>query len=102
MDVIPLTPGHCHPWADLLAVSFARTPAEMAQLLAWLQAGPGLIAYGAWDGERLAAQYSCRLTALHLPGHDASAAVGLSINMAVHPQYRGRGLIKQVAAPVYA
>ena len=100
--MIPLTPGHCHPWADLLAVSFARTPAEMVQLLAWLQAGPGLIAYGAWDGECLAAQYSCRLTPLYLPHHDSPATVGLSINMAVHPQYRGRGLIKQVAAPVYA
>ena len=28
--------------------------------------------------------------------------VGLSVNMAVHPAFRGRGLVKQVAQPVYA
>jgi hypothetical protein len=34
-------------------------------------------------------------------GDGNTAAVGMSINMAVDPAYRGRGLIKQVSQPVY-
>jgi GNAT superfamily N-acetyltransferase len=101
LRIAPLTSDDQHAWADLLAIAFARQPAEMIQLLAFLQAAAPLIAYGAWDGSRLAAQYSCLLRQVHVPDQSAPVKVGVSLNMAVHPQYRGRGLIKQVAGPVY-
>ncbi len=74
----------------------------MQQLLTWLQAEHELIAWGAWENTRLIAQYSSLLTALWLPSAASLECVGLSINLAVHPAYRGRGLVKQVAQPVYA
>ncbi|MEO8611579.1 MAG: GNAT family N-acetyltransferase [Chloroflexota bacterium] len=101
MDFAPLTPADCNAWADLLAVSFDRTPAEMQGLLGWLLQGWPLLAWGAWDGDRLAAQYSCRLMDICVPGCDEPIKVGMSISMAVHPDYCGQGLIKQVARPVY-
>lgn len=73
----------------------------MEQLLIWLHTGYRLIAWGAWDGNRLAAQYCCRLTHVHLPGSSEPVMVGMSVNLAVHPNYRGRGLVKRVARPVY-
>jgi hypothetical protein len=60
-----------------------------------------MAAYGAWDGDVLAAQYSCLGVNLYVPECDSAVPVGMSINMATHPDYRGRGLIKQVSAPVY-
>ncbi|MCA9917668.1 MAG: GNAT family N-acetyltransferase [Anaerolineales bacterium] len=102
MKFTPLTLDHLTPWADLLAIAFARQPSQMRQLLHFLQPETNLLAWGAWDGERLVAQYSCLLRQLTLPGHAPDLAVGLSVNMAVHPAYRGRGLVKQVAQPVYA
>jgi GNAT superfamily N-acetyltransferase len=101
MHFAPLTPAEFSAWAELLAAAFDRTPADMGSLLDWLHQGWPLVAWGAWDGERLAAQYSCRIVDLGLPGRDEPARVGMSINMAVHPDYRGRGLIKHVARPVY-
>jgi hypothetical protein len=101
MDFAPLTPADCNAWAELLAVAFGRTAVEMGSLLDWLYQGWPLVAWGAWDGERLAAQYSCRVVDLRLPDCDTPARVGMSINMAVHPDYRGQGLIKNVARPVY-
>lgn len=74
----------------------------MVQLLHWLYAGHDLIAWEVWDGSRLAAQYCSLLTALSIPDIAAPECVGLSINLAVHPDYRGRVLVKQVAQPVYA
>lgn len=97
-----LTLNDCEPWAELLAVAFDRTPSEMAQLLYWLHAEHDLLAWGAWEGPRLIAQYSSLLTAVWLPPTAALECVGLSINLAVHPDYRGRGLVKRVAQPVYA
>lgn len=73
----------------------------MRRLLQWFHSF-GLLAWGAWDGDRLAAQYSCLLRHLRVPWSDAPQVVGLSVNMTVHPDYRGRGLVKQVANPVYA
>ena len=102
MEIRPFSTADISAWAALLAVSFDRQSAEMHNLLHYLQALDPLIAYGAWDGTRLAAQYSCLLRQLHLPNQTQPVQVGLSLNMAVHPDYRGRGLIKQVAAPVYA
>lgn len=73
----------------------------MIALLKWLHAGWNIIAYGAWDNNILAAQYSCLQMTLTIPGHVTPLSVGMSVNMATHPDYRGRGLIKQVSAPVY-
>ncbi|HSD85329.1 MAG TPA: GNAT family N-acetyltransferase [Anaerolineae bacterium] len=97
-----LTLNDAEPWAELLAIAFDRTPQDMHQLLHWLQAEHELIAWGAWEDTRLIAQYSSLLTAIWLPPTASFECVGLSINLAVHPAYRGRGLVKQVAQPVYA
>jgi GNAT superfamily N-acetyltransferase len=102
MKITPLTLDHLIPWSQLLAACFNRRAEDMAHLLRFLQPESRLIAWGVWDGDLLAAQYSCWLTAVHHPGCLATLPVGMSINMAVHPAYRGRGLIKQVAEPVYA
>jgi hypothetical protein len=89
------------PWADLLAAAFDRSHHNMIALLKWLRTGWHMIAYGVWDNNILAAQYSCLQMQLAIPGYSNPLAVGMSVNMATHPQYRGQGLIKQVAAPVY-
>ncbi|MCP4418592.1 MAG: GNAT family N-acetyltransferase, partial [Chloroflexi bacterium] len=102
MKISPLTDPNCRGWQELLAVCFERETADMAQLLSFLQPGERLVSFGAWDGERLAAQYSCWLTAVHVPHIKRPQPVGMSVNMAVHPDYRGQGLVKQVAQPVYA
>ncbi len=102
MKIAPLSLADETAWAELLAVSFNREQSQMNQLLYFLQAEQKLVAWGAWDGKRLAAQYSCYLTAVSNPNCTQPIPVGMSINMAVHPEYRGRGLIKQVSQPVYA
>lgn len=89
------------PWARLLARCFERTPEQMQGLLAWFRAGFELVAMGAWDDERLVAQYNARLLQLQVPGSDAPLMAGMGLNMAVDPEYRGRGLLDQVAAPVH-
>jgi GNAT superfamily N-acetyltransferase len=101
VEILPLRAQDLEKWAELLAVSFHRSPAEMACLLQWLLDGRELAAWGAWDGARLAAQYSALVSSLHIPGLAQPVRAGLSLNMAVHPDYRGRGLIKQVSQPVY-
>lgn len=102
MNFSPLTIDHLDPWAELLAIAFERSPRQMRQLLLFLQPETRLLAWGAWDGNQLTAQYSCLRRELFLPTLGHCVPVGLSINMAVHPDYRGRGLVKQVAEPVYA
>ena len=101
MKFAPLSLDDVTPWATLLAAAFDRQPGQMSQLLHFLQPETRLVAWGAWDGTTLAAQYSCLLRQLYLPTLALSLPVGLSINMAVHPDYRGQGLVKQVAQPVY-
>ena len=101
MKIAPLSLDDVTPWARLLATAFNRQPEQMSQLLHFLQPETHLVAWGAWDGDSLAAQYSCLLRQLYSPTQDVNLPVGLSINMAVHPHYRGQGLIKQVAQPVY-
>jgi hypothetical protein len=101
MRIALLTLDDLNPWAELLAASFGRQTDEMVQLVEYFHTGYPLIAYGAWDGERLAAQYCCLMTALHVPGVTAPMQAGMSVNMTTHPDYRGRGLIKQLAAPTY-
>lgn len=100
MDIRPLTAADHHAWSELLAISFDRSAEQMVDLLSHLQR-TGLVAWGAWDGDQLVAQYSCLLANLRLPDEDQPVQVGISINMAVHPDYRGRGLVKKVAQPVY-
>ncbi len=87
-------------WAELLAAAFERRTTEMQALLHWLHQGWEMVAWGAWADERLVAQYSCLVHQVIAP--TGMLKVGLSVNMAVHPEFRGRGLIKQIAQPVYA
>ena len=101
MHFAPLTQQHQHAWADLLATSFERTTEDMLRLLDWLHEGHTVIGWGAWDGDKLAAQYNCCMMDVQLPDGGGTATVGMSINMAVDLAYRGRGLIKQVSQPVY-
>ncbi|HEX2908591.1 MAG TPA: GNAT family N-acetyltransferase, partial [Phototrophicaceae bacterium] len=101
MELAPLTLEDAPAWAELLATAFDRSPADMRQLLGWLHQGRELVAWGAWDADRLVAQYACLLTHLYLPHSQTIVEAGMSLNMAVHPDYRGRGLIKQVSKPVY-
>ncbi len=102
MELRPLTPSDTTAWSQLIAAAFSRTPDEAAAVWHWLQANHDLVAWGAWDGARLAAQYSCLFRSLYLPATQSTHQVGISTNMAVHPDYRGQGLVKQVAEPVYA
>lgn len=99
MKIKALTLNELQHWAALLSASFERTPAEMESFLCWMSQTNRLIAYGAWDSHRLAAQYACLLIDLKL--RESTITVGMSLNMCVHPDYRGQGLIKQVSKPVY-
>jgi hypothetical protein len=85
----------------LLAICFDRTDAQMQALLAWYDR-MGMIAFGAWNGEQLVGQYAVLKRHLHLPDDVTPRLVGLSLNMAIHPDFRGRGLVKQMSAPTYA
>ncbi len=88
-------------WARLLAVCFGRSAAQMEGLLRWFSEGFDLVTAGAWDGDRLVAQYNARLLQLRVPGFETSLTAGMGLNMAVDPEYRGRGLLDRVAAPVH-
>ncbi len=101
MDYRTLTLDDRVEWSRLLAISFDRTPDQMDQLLAWFHAGFELVTWGAWDGDRLVAQYNCRLLRLRVPGLAEPALAGMGLNMAVDPAYRGRGLLDTVAGPVH-
>lgn len=101
MQILPLTLDAKWAWAELLGVSFGRPVDDMVRLLEWFDKGHTIIAWGAWDGTRLVAQYACLLLNLCLPNTPNPIPIGLSLNMAVHPDYRGQGLIKRVSRPVY-
>lgn len=73
----------------------------MARVLARQHAAFPVVAWGAWDGDVLAAQYSCLMRTLRVPGYDAPLSVGMSVNLAVHPDYRGQGLVRPLAERVY-
>lgn len=96
-----LTPADVQPWAECMAVCFARRTAEMQALWHWFHQGWELVAWGAWEHDRLAAQYTSLINTVISPNSAVSFRVGLSANMAVHPEHRGRGLVKRVAQPVY-
>ena len=97
----PLTLEDLGPWARLLASCFEREPTEMEALVRWFHDGFRLVTMGAWDGDRLVAQYNCRLLELEVPGLGDPVAAGMGLNMAVDPAYRGRGLLNVVATPVH-
>lgn len=101
MELRPLTLADRVPWARLLATCFERSPDQMEALLTWFHEGFALVTMGAWDGGRLVAQYNCRLLELRVPGFQGLAPVGMGLNMAVDPAYRGRGLLDRVSAPVH-
>ena len=73
----------------------------MEQLLDWFHAGFPLVTWGAWDGDRLVAQYNCRLLRINVPGRPEPVLAGMGLNMAVDAAYRGRGLLESVANPVH-
>ena len=60
MEYRSLTLDQRAGWARLLATAFDRTPEQMEQLLLWFRQGFELVTWGAWEGERLVAQYNCR------------------------------------------
>ena len=101
MEFKPLTLADCKPWADLLATAFERSPLQMEKLLLWFHRGFKLTAWGAWDAQRLVAQYNCRILELKLPKEAQLLKVGMGLNMAVHPEYRGQGLLDKVSRPVH-
>ena len=101
MEFRPLTIADRVPWARLLATCFERSPEQMEALLTWFHDGFPLVTMGAWDGDRLVAQYNCRLLELQVPGVAGPARAGMGLNMAVDPAYRGRGLLDRVAGPVH-
>jgi len=101
MEFRPLALEDRTAWAALLAVCFDRTPEQMERLLAWFHDGFELVTWSAWDGDRLVAQYNCRLLELEIPGHAEPVPAGMGLNMAVDPAYRGQGLLEKVATPVH-
>ena len=101
MEFRPLTLSDRVKWARLLAVCFDRSADQMGSLLTWLHAGFPLVTMGAFDGEDLVAQYTCRILDLRIPGVVGPVSAGMGLDMAVDPAYRGRGLLERVATPVY-
>ncbi|MFO7539867.1 MAG: GNAT family N-acetyltransferase [Chloroflexota bacterium] len=101
MNFSRLTLADVEPWAELVAISFGRQSAEMEALWQWFHQGWQLVAWGAWEQHQLVAQYTCLVNPVISP-QDTLFRIGLSVNMAVHPDFRGRGLVKQIAQPVYA
>ena len=101
MEIRPLTNQDIEAWANLLSISFERPEEQMRQMLVWLTSGYKIVAYGAWDGDQLIAQYASLLASLNIPQTQNKQLAGMSLNMCVRPGYRGQGLVKQVAQPVY-
>ena len=101
MEFRPLALSDRVKWARLLADCFNRSPDQMESLFVWLHAGFPLVTMGAWDGDALVAQYTCRILELRIPGIADPVPAGMGLDMAVDPAYRGRGLLERVATPVY-
>lgn len=99
MELKQLTLEDTPAWAQLLSTCFDQSIRDMEQLIRWLYCIGTLEAFGMWDGDVLIAQYGC----LHrtMSFNHLMMPLGMSMNMAVHPDYRGQGLIKRVSQPVY-
>lgn len=67
-------------WAGLLALTFGRNVDDMLKLWRWFNTGYHLVAWGAWDGARLVAQYSCLQSSLLLPHYPEPFSIGISTN----------------------
>lgn len=100
MDLRPLTLDDVAEWGHLIGICFDQPSFDMERVLTWLTCLGHLEAYGLWDGDKLVAQYACLLR--NIIYDDTPIPIGMSINMAVHPDYRGQGLIKQVSQPIYS
>jgi hypothetical protein len=101
MDIRPLTLTQKVAWSELLAKCFELPTGDAESLLGWYARLGEVVAYGVWDGDKLVGQYACLVRHLKMPKTAQVCKIGLSLNKSVHPQYRGQGLIKQMAAPVY-
>src|SRR5690349_4221723 len=99
MELRALTLANRQEWAALLAECFERQQTDTEKLLDWLYRLFQPVADGRWEDERLVAQYTALKRSLAFQKDLLS--VGMSVNMAVHPDYRGRGYIKKMSAPVY-
>lgn len=99
MDLRPLTITDISQWGDLLACCFNQPVTYMQQLVEWLYGLGAIDAYGLWDNDQLIAQYSCLNRTISF--NSLTIPLGMSMNMAVHSDYRGQGLIKRVSQPVY-
>lgn len=99
MELRPLTPADSSQWGHLIGICFNQPSLEMERVLTWLTCLGHLEAYGLWDDNKLVAQYACLLR--NVIYKDTPIPIGMSINMAVHPDYRGQGLIKLVSQPIY-
>jgi hypothetical protein len=99
MHIERLIPQHTPEWAALLTLCFDRQIADMTRLLDWLHLLYQPVSYGIWLDGQLVAQYTALYRELDFCGK--SVTVGMSVNMAVHKDYRGRGLVKHMANPVY-
>jgi hypothetical protein len=86
-------------WGRLIGLCFNQSSSDMERLMYWLSCIGPIEAYGLWDNDTLVAQYACLLRTVYVD--DKPIYVGMSINMAVNPAYRGQGLIKQVSQPIY-
>jgi len=102
LHIREITAADAEAWAQLLALAFNRPIDQTRSLWPWLHTGFSCCTWGAWDGPRLVAQYTSLVARVRLPSREGAALAGVSTAMAVHPSYRGRGLIRQVAQPVYA
>lgn len=99
MNLRRLTLADITQWGQLIATCFNQSPSDMERLIYWLACLGHIEAYGLWDNNNLIAQYACLLRTVYID--NKPIPVGMSINMAVHPAYRGRGLVKQVSQPIY-
>jgi len=99
MKLQPLTLDQQTAWAELLSICFEQPQDHMESVLCWMHRLGDFTAYGIWDNNKLIAQYTCltRPITHQYQQHQ----VGMSMNMAVHPDYRGQGLIKHISRPVY-
>lgn len=99
MKLRPLNMTDISQWSNLLALCFNQSATHMQQLIEWFFCLGELNAYGLWDNQQLIAQYSCLHRTINF--NNRIIPLGMSMNMAVHPDYRRQGLIKLVSQPVY-
>jgi GNAT superfamily N-acetyltransferase len=88
--------------AELMRLAFPKATQFHAEYLAWLYAeNPegGVIGFNAWCDARLAGHYAVIPIRARLCGEVVRGA--LSVNTAVHPDHRGKGLFTRLAEQTY-